>query len=315
MDSSFAGAEAGAVSAARPAAPSRARHRQAAGIAYSLASGICFGCMPIFARWAFRSGVDVPTLLLLRFSTAAAVLWALLLRRRLAVPRGRDLALLVAMGALGYAGQALCYFTAITVASVGLVSLLLYLYPALVALLARLVFRAPLSGRQWTAVAIALAGSALTIGRAGQGRALGVALGFLAALVYSFYILVGSRFPARITPTAATAVITSSAAAVYLGAAAARGLRLPSGAAGWGAVLAVAVVGTVLAILFFFEGLERVGPVRASVYSTVEPLVTLALGAALLGEPLTPARCLGGALILGAVLLLAREELRMAGQE
>ena len=49
---------------------------------------------------------------------------------------------------------------------------------------------------------------------------------------------------------------------------------------GVGAVLGIAGVCTVFAMVCFFAGLERVGPVRASVLSTVEPLCALLLGAA-----------------------------------
>jgi len=76
--------------------------------------------------------------------------------------------------------------------------------------------------------------------------------------------------------------------------------------AGWLAVLAIAVVGTVVAIAFFLAGLARLGPVRASTYSTLEPVFTVALAAILLGEQVTALRALGGALILAAVLILAR---------
>ena len=286
------------------------RSRDAAGILYILASAVCFATMPIFARFSYAAGVDVATLLMLRFSIAAGCLWCLFAWKGLSLPRGGRLALLVAMGVVGYAGQALCYFSAITMASVGLVSLLVYLYPALVAILARVVFRHPLTWLQVAAVVIALAGSALTIGRAGDGRPLGILLGLLAALTYSIYILTGSRVPADIDPTTATAVIITGAAATCAALALSRGVHLPASPGGWWTVLGVAVVSTVLAVLFFFEGLKRVGPVRASVYSTVEPPCTLAMAALLLGEPITLARVAGGALILAAVLLLAREELR-----
>lgn len=285
--------------------------RITAGIFYALASGACFGVMPIFARLAYGAGVDVSTLLLLRFALGAACLWLLMLRRGLRLPQGRALAVLALMG-VAYAAQAFCYFTAITMASAGLVSLLLYLYPAMVAVLARLVFRTRLSGWQWSAVLVALAGSALTIGRAGDGKPLGIALGALAAVIYSCYILTGSRLPAAVTPVASTTVILTAAALVYAVVGAARGLRLPSGPAGWAAVLGVALVCTVMAILFFFEGMERVGPVRASVYSTVELLVTLTLAGLVLGEPVSLTRALGGILIVTAVIVLAREELRAA---
>jgi drug/metabolite transporter (DMT)-like permease len=86
-------------------------------------------------------------------------------------------------------------------------------------------------------------------------------------------------------------------------------------AGGWLAILAVALVGTVLAIGFFLAGLERLGAVRTSVYSTLEPAFTLALAALLLGEEVSALRLAGGALILGAVLLLARAELGAVGAE
>ncbi len=297
----------GAVPAAVAARHFRARGA-AVGIAYVAASAACFGTLPIFARLAYASGVDTSTLLLLRFSIAAALMWLLLAARGAAVPRGKGLAMLVGMGAIGYAGQAFSYFTAVRLASAGLAALLLYLYPAIVAVLSRIVFRHRLSRLQVIAVGMALAGSLLTIGRAVDGSALGVLFGVLAALIYSVYILTGGRLPAGITATASTTVVTTAAAVVYGGVVLLRGPQLPGTAAGWGAVVAIAVVCTVLAVALFLAGLERLGPVRASVYSTLEPATTLVLAAALLGEQVTWVRAAGGALIIAAVVLLARGE-------
>lgn len=290
---------------ARPRAPSTA-----VGIAYVAASAVCFGTLPIFARLAYASGVDTSTLLLLRFSIAAALMWIVLAVRGVAVPRGRGLAMLVGMGAIGYAGQAFSFFTAVSLASAGLAALLLYLYPALVAILSRVVFRHHLSGAQVLAIGMALLGSLLTIGRAVDGTPLGIFFGVLAALIYSVYILTGGRLPADITATASTAVVSSAAAVVFAGVVLLRGPQLPRTSTGWAAVLAIAVVCTVLAVALFLAGLERLGPVRASVYSTLEPATTLALATVLLGEQVTWLRAAGATLILGAVLLLARGESR-----
>lgn len=294
----------------RTAAPAaRSRPRGAAlGVLYVIISALCFGSMPIFGRLAYASGVDTPTLLLLRFSIAAALMWVIFAAKRASLPRGKGLLMLVGMGALGYAGQAFSYFTALGLASAGLVALLLYLYPALVALLSRVVFRHPLSRFQVLAIGMALVGSLLTIGRAGDGTPLGVLFGVLAALIYSVYILTGGRLPADVTPTASAAVVISSAGAVFGVVALARGVALPATPTGWLAVVAIAVVCTVVAIAFFLAGIERLGPVRASVFSTLEPVATLALAALLLGEAVTALRAAGGALILGAVVLLARAE-------
>jgi len=65
-------------------------------------------------------------------------------------------------------------------------------------------------------------------------------------------------------------------------------------------------VSTLAAITWFFAGLKRIGPTRASTLSTVEPAVTVALAAIFLGERISAVQMAGGALILAAVVLLAR---------
>jgi drug/metabolite transporter (DMT)-like permease len=277
-----------------------------------VASALCFGTMAILGRFAAASGVDTATLLLLRFSIAGAALWTVLAIRRERLPAGRDLAVLVGMGAIGYAGQAFSYFSALEHASAGLVALLLYLHPVLVALLARLVFGHSLTPVHLVAIALALMGSALTVGNAADGTPLGVFFGIAAAAIYAAYILTGSRLSRDVTPIASTTVVVTSAAVVFAIAAAARGVRLPSTGAGWAAVLGIALVCTVAAVALFLAGLERIGPVRASIYSTVEPAFTILLAAIVLGERVTLARACGGALILGGVLLLARADLQRA---
>jgi drug/metabolite transporter (DMT)-like permease len=67
---------------------------------------------------------------------------------------------------------------------------------------------------------------------------------------------------------------------------------------------AIALVSTVAAILCFFAGLARVGPSAASILSTLEPLVTVGLAAAAFGESLGAVQLVGGALVLGAVLVM-----------
>ncbi|MEA2666858.1 MAG: hypothetical protein QOI11_3802, partial [Candidatus Eremiobacteraeota bacterium] len=73
---------------------------------------------------------------------------------------------------------------------------------------------------------------------------------------------------------------------------------------------AIALAGGVLAIVTFIAGLRIVGPTLASVLSTLEPVVTIALGIAFLGEALHGSALAGALLILGAAigLTLARAQ-------
>ena len=269
-------------------------------------SAACFGAMPLFGRGAYAAGADPTTLLLLRFTIAGAVLWVLVLVRRAPLPRGRTLGLLVLMGGVGYVGQSLAYFTALTMTSASLLALLLYLYPILVALLAAAVLKVPLTRAKQVALLVAVLGAALTVGPVGGGNTLGIALGISAALVYACYIVLLTRVAHGVDPLASSAVITSSAAVVFLALAAVRGRALPMTGSGWLAVVAIALVSTVVAVLAFLGGLARIGPTDTATVSTMEPVVTLLLAVALLGETLAPLQLLGGACILAAVVRLAR---------
>ena len=110
----------------------------------------------------------------------------------------------------------------------------------------------------------------------------------------------------RVAPLALSTVVVASAAVVFIAAAAIQGPALPHSVIGWAAVTGIALVSTVAAITLFFAGLARIGPTRASTLSTIEPVFTVILAALLLGERIEPIQLGGGALILGAVLLLAR---------
>ena len=73
-------------------------------------------------------------------------------------------------------------------------------------------------------------------------------------------------------------------------------------APGWLWLVALAVVSTVGAIVFFFAGLRRVGPTAAAILSTLEPVVTVALASAVFGESLGPMQLAGGTLVLLAAV-------------
>lgn len=279
--------------------------RRSAGVVLIAVSATSFGGMAIFARLAYADGADVTAVLFLRFALAAPCMAALLRLRRLRWPRGRELLGLAALGGIGYVGQSLAYFTALTMASASLVALLLYAYPAIVTLLSVVVLRARMTVRKLAALGIALVGTALTIGPEVAGQPLGVALGAAAAVVYSAYILVGSRLTPRTGALASSTVIMTAAAAVYGLIVVTQRPSFPSTAGSWAAVGAIALVSTVVAITTFFAGMARLGAAEASTLSTIEPVVTVALAAVVLDERISAAQLAGGALILAAVILLA----------
>ncbi|NMF89619.1 DMT family transporter [Aromatoleum petrolei] len=276
------------------------------GAAYVAVSAAAFGAMAIFARFASGSGADVVTVLFLRFLISAVLMSAVMLATRRRWPSAGNAAVLVAMGGIGYVAQSYAFFEALNFASAGLVALLLYLYPILVTLLGAVFLRQRLTRGRVVAVLTALAGTALTIGGELSGRPLGIILGVAAALIYSIYILVGNRVMAREAPLASATVVMMAAAAVYGGLVGVAGATWPQGVTGWVAVLLIAIVSTVIAMVSFFIGLQKLGAADAASLSTLEPVVTFVLAAIFLGEAIEFNQVIGGAVILAAVIWLAR---------
>jgi len=278
------------------------------GVLLIVVSAASFGTLAIFGRYAYADGMDTFTLLFLRFTISALLMGTLLFIRRESIPRGRILWQLVGMGALGYVGQSFSYLTAIQFASAGLVALLLYLYPAFVAILSTLFLKEKLTRPRIIALSLATLGAALTANPEG-GKWQGILLAISAAAIYSIYIIVGTGVMKQVSPVQSSTIIFASAGVVYGAATAINGAHFPQTASGWGAMGGVVIVATVIPVVSFLAGLKRIGPTNASMLSTLEPVVTVLLAAWLFGETLGLAALIGGALILAAVILLTRGEI------
>jgi len=131
------------------------------GILLIVLSAASFGTLAIFGRFLYAEGLDTFTLLFLRFSFAALVMALILILHRESFPHGKILLQLIGMGAIGYAGQAFSFLSAIKYASAGLVALLLYLYPMFVFILSVIVLHEKATGIKITAIILALIGTAL----------------------------------------------------------------------------------------------------------------------------------------------------------
>ena len=279
------------------------------GILLIAISAASFGTLAIFGRYAYADGMDVFTVLFLRFGVAASFMTVILLLRKEHFPRGRILAQLVGMGALGYVGQSFLYMTAIKYASTGLVALLLYLYPMFVFILSVFILHEKVNWVKVTALSLALVGSALTVDPNG-GQLIGALMAIAAALIYSIYIIVGTNVMKHVSAVQSSTIIFASAGMVYGILTFANGTHLPASNSGWFAMLGIIVLSTIIPVVTFLAGLEIVGPTNAAMLSTLEPIVTVLLAAWLFGEKLLPIVIIGGGLILVAVILLTKAELK-----
>jgi drug/metabolite transporter (DMT)-like permease len=289
----------------------RGDHRHMRGAILCLVSAAAFGTLGVFGKLASEAGASIASTLLVRFALASLVLFAALRltggwapARRL--PR-RVVLIGLALGAAGYSLQSGLYFAAIGRLDVSMVSLLLYTYPAFVTVAALTLGRAAPSLRTGAALAVASAGLMLVLLAAGTGAfdPAGALLALGASVTYTTYILVSDRIVGAVDPLALSALVLAGATVSFAVAGLVTGsLDLALSGEAWLWLVLIALVSTVVAVSAFFAGLRRVGPSEAAILSTFEPVVTVALAFAALGERLTAPQLAGGALVLAAVILL-----------
>ena len=310
--------------------------RRALGVALIVISAFGFASGTILSRPIYAAGLDWLQLLAWRFTIGAVLGWiwiAVSPVRRSILRRLSRREALIALG-LGawYTGNAGSYYAGLESVPASLAGVLVYIYPAIVAVLS-IRYATRLAGRRpWMALGIALAGVVLALGGidvAEAPPAAGLALVLASPVIYAGWIILSARLAGersdrlaheagetggRDSAVAATLMMTATAAVFIAGGiATGRELlpdRIPFEA--WPPLVVCGVLSSFLAIQAFYAGSRRIGAAQAALVSTVEPLIILALAAVLLDDVLEPIQLVGAALVLGGVLV-AQTSPRSAG--
>lgn len=302
--------------------------RRLLGIALILISAGGFASGTVLSKPIYAAGLTWAQLLAWRFTIGAALAWIWLLlspERRGALRRiGRREAIVGVGLGVWYTGNAGTYYAGLETVPASLAGVLVYLYPAIVAVLS-VRFATRLAGRRpWVALSVALAGVVLALGGIDlsvAGSIGGVALILASPLIYAGWIILSARLAGERSDrlahettgdshvgdaAAASALMITATAVVFVLVAIVSGRPLaPADIAtgAWPYLLAIGFLGTFLAIQTFYAGSRRIGAAQAALVSTVEPLIIVSLAYLFLHETLAPIQLVGGALIIVGVLI------------
>ena len=245
-----------------------------------------------------------------RFLLAVPIIWALVLLRRR--PAGEPasgvmpIPQLLTIGVI-VSASVLAAFFALERLPGSTYIVLLYSYPAMVALLSRLVGE-KIQAKTWLALALALVGVALTVPdqwTSQSADAIGVALALLNAAILAVYYLLARRALAGLEDVSrASAIMMIGSLATMLLLILWRGLQLPQNPLTLILLCGIAILGTVLPVFGVNFALQRIGAAQASLVSTVEPILSMILSMLILGEVIFALQWLGAALIVGSVIIL-----------
>jgi drug/metabolite transporter, DME family len=286
---------------------STVRTTPVSGVSFLVMAGVLWGTGGLLGRMlADATGLSSLAVATYRLAGGGLLILGFLLVTGRSLPRGRAAwGRVIATGMLAATFQA-SYFTAVSLTSVSVATLVtIGSSPVLVIIARRRAERSEL-----IAVGLAVLGLGLLVGLpagpGGSGDALvGAGFALLAAAGFTAMSLLAARpVPGldAVTTTGASFTIGGALLAVF--AAGTTGLSFAPDAPSVGLLLALGLVPTAFAYTCYFRGLRSASPAVGVLMSLLEPLTAAVLAAVLLGDRLGPTGIAGG-LLLGAALVLA----------
>lgn len=289
---------------------------QVAALVRVMTAAGAMGTLGPVAALAYGEGLQPAGFSALRAGIGAGILGALVLSRRqpsihLAHLERRQKALLALAVAVNGLMNLLLFF-AFGAMAVGLVMVIFYGYPVLVALMTAALGRERLTPTRLLAIGIACLGLALVLsgqlGPDAHATAAGIALAGGASVCHALYLVaIRGGFDAVPGVQATSLVLMggiaiSGTAALVVEGTGSVGEWLTSPLA-WAAILCAGTVGA-LPKVWVIGGVRRIGSTRAAVALLMEPVVAVVVATLALGQGLTVLELAGGAAILVAVVLV-----------
>jgi len=222
---------------------------------------------------------------------------------------------------LGFTGvfiNNICFFGALARVPAGRTSLFVSLTPIVIAILASFFFSERLGVRRWIGILVALLGAIVVITRGdlvsgitdiNQSIGLGELMMIGAVFSWAAYTLISREVIETLSPIVATTYSTLWGF-----------FFLSIGALGefkdidwvlldwrvWTSVFYLGAFGTVIAFIWFYEGIQAVGPSRTAIFSNLVPAFGVLFSVLLLGEPILISMVVGGLITALGVSLVNR---------
>lgn len=274
----------------------------------AVTGSVVVGLMPLLARHLYAAGIPPASMLVWRYVLALVPLCLAIavLRLDFRAAWRQGAWQIVVIGATLGAGQTMSYWESVKTLDTSVAVLLFYTYPALTLLLDRFVLRRATRPRSVLAIAVILVGAGLITVPGLRGGAIslvGLAWAIPGPVIYAVYLLLTTARLRRHPPLI-------GATCLYLGLATSFGISIcftglawPTDSTTWGLLVFIALGPGALMVTLFSYSAPRLGPSSYAIIANTELVTTVTVGIAVLGEPVTFARAVGGAMIVTGILI------------
>lgn len=257
-------------------------------------TGITYGLNPLFAKPLMNAGASTEAILFFRYGIAVILLGAyLLLKKENFRITLKQAGVLLSLGLL-YTASSTFLFEAYKYIASGLATTLVFLFPAMVAIIMVFLKVVP-SWPVWLSIAATFAGVMIMTGGAGTETVnpIGVWFSIASAFVYALFIVIinKSKVISSIPNSLLTFYALLTGTFFFIGRCLFSGADLMAGIDGgmaWCNLIGLAVLPTIVSTASLAVATRNIGATKASVLGVFEPITAILVGTLVFGEALTP---------------------------
>jgi len=278
------------------------------GYLFAILSAVIYGLMPLMASHIYADGVNAMTLVLLRNLLALPVLAVLAFcqQKTLKVP-AKALGGMAFLAAFGCCITPVLLFSSYHYIPSGTATTIHFVYPAIVVLIGIVFLKKKAQLGTVLSLVLCVGGICLFYKPGADFHWGGAGLALLSGVTFAIYVAMLPVLRQEQVKGFLFTFYIALCSTVMMGIAcvASGNLALPQSIAGWAWCLLFALGVTAGAVVLFQQGTFLIGPERASILSTFEPITSVVVGVVFMEEVIGLRDYVGIALVLAASVLIA----------
>ena len=284
---------------------------QTKGVVLAIISAICYGMNPLGALFLYEEGLNVNSVIFYRFIFASILLAIfMIIKKDSFYLKFKEIILLALLGLL-FGISAISLFNSFLYMDAGLASTVLFIYPIFVAIIMALFFKEKNSIITILSIIFAFLGVVLLYESDGANVSnFGIFLVIVSSLCYAIYIVIINQYlkMSALKVTFYSMLFCTITILIHSFFDSSLNIMPLINFNMWFYTLFLALVPTIISLLFLIKAIQLIGSTSASILGALEPLTAVLIGVYVFNEKITFWLVIGIVFILFGVLLIVLKD-------
>lgn len=284
---------------------------QTKGVVLAIISAICYGMNPLGALFLYEEGLNVNSVIFYRFIFASILLAIfMLIKKDSFYLKFKEIILLALLGLL-FGISAISLFNSFLYMDAGLASTVLFIYPIFVAIIMAIFFKEKNSIITILSIIFAFLGVVLLYESDGANVSnFGIFLVIVSSLCYAIYIVIINQYLkiSALKVTFYSMLFCTITILIHSFFDSSLNIMPLVNFNMWFYTLFLALVPTIISLLFLIKAIQLIGSTSASILGALEPLTAVLIGVYVFNEKITFWLVIGIVFILFGVILIVLKD-------